>query len=78
MDANNVYALRGSLDDVTLWNRAMHVDAVASMYEAQRDYAYYCCPSVCPEGTVSTGLCVGDVRTDCRPAYPCPKCSVGM
>jgi hypothetical protein len=77
IDKPNIFALRGALDDVALWNRAVGTGAVAAMYATQRDSSYFCCPSSCPDGTVSSGLCVGDVSVDCKPAYPCPKCSPG-
>ncbi len=78
IDGVDVYTLRGAIDDVAIWNRAVAVDAVAAMYATQRDFDYFCCPSLCPVGTVPTGLCVGDVSVDCRPAYSCPVCTAGM
>jgi hypothetical protein len=78
VDKPYIYALRGALDDIALWNRAVAADAVAAMYATQRGSSYFCCPTSCPDGMVSTGLCVGDVSVDCKPAYPCPKCSAGM
>jgi hypothetical protein len=78
IDGPYKYVLRGALDDVALWNRAVAVDAVAAMYATHRNSAYFCCPTSCPDGTISTELCVGDVTVDCRTVYPCPKCSTGM
>jgi hypothetical protein len=72
-----VYTLPGALDDVALWNRALAVDAVAGMFASQRDSTYFSCPSVCPQGRVSTRLCVGSLEEDCKPAFPCPKCLPG-
>ncbi len=78
LEDTRVYALHGGLDDIALWNRALDVDAVAAMYAEQLNSPYFCCPTECPENTVSTGLCVGDMHVDCRLAVPCPKCSKGM
>ena len=78
IEGSDVYTLPGALDDAALWNRALGVDAVAGMYTSQRDSSYFSCPSVCPNGTVSTMRCVGNLQEDCRPAFPCPKCLAGM
>jgi hypothetical protein len=78
VDTPYVYPLRGALDDVAVWDRAVAADAVAAMYVSQRESSYFCCPSTCPEGKISSGLCVGDANVDCQPAFPCPKCSAGM
>jgi hypothetical protein len=72
-----VYTLRGALDDIALWNRALNADAVAGMYASQRDASYFSCPSVCPQGKTSTKLCVGSLQQDCKPAFPCPTCLAG-
>jgi hypothetical protein len=79
----DIYPLRGALDDVALWDRAVGQDAVATMYATHRDSSYFCCPLICPVGKVSSGTCQGDVRVDCVPdmsgfLLPCPNCSAGM
>ncbi len=82
VDSPDVFPLRGALDDVALWDRALAADAVAAMDASQRTSAYFVCPLVCLPGTngrptVSTGECVGNLRQDCVESKTCPVCSVG-
>jgi hypothetical protein len=53
----------GSMDDVTLWGKAISLDIISQIYRDQTTQAYFCCPKACPAGQISKNLCSGMLIT---------------
>jgi hypothetical protein len=63
-----------SMDDVTLWTKALSIDIITQIYRDQTTQQYFCCPKSCPTGQISKNLCSGTYTQDCGMAYSCPVC----
>jgi hypothetical protein len=67
--------MAGSLDDVTLWDKALSAEVVSQLYKDQISSAYFCCPKSCPTGKTSNNTCTGNLNQDCvTSSSKCPSC----